>query len=373
MQKQFAIGVMSGTSLDGLDVAFCAFTKISGHWKYEIISVETLEYPKEWELRLRNAPTMSGIELTQLHNDYGHFIGQAVNNFIIHNQVEQPGIIASHGHTVFHRPDLGYTLQVGSGAAIAAETGLKVVCDFRSLDVALGGQGAPLVPIGDQLLFPEFDYCLNLGGFANISHQKDGIRLAYDICPVNFVINKLVREASIPKNHKPADMPGNTEVLSYDPEGSIARKGKVVHELLQQLNQLPYYQTPGPKSLGEEWVKAQFLPVLEKFNFPVEDLLCTIYEHIATQLAGCVGQQQQARMLVTGGGAYNHFLIERMQEHLGNQTRVVIPEKKLVDFKEAMVFAFLGILRLQQHPNCLASVTGSRFDNIGGAVYNGKT
>ena len=374
MQKKYAIGVMSGTSLDGMDLAGCTFELRAGVWHYELLSVETLPYPKEWETRLRNAPNLSGNDLMQLHADYGHYTGRKINEFISRNHIEQPGIIASHGHTVFHQPGQGCTLQIGSGAAIAAETGQTVVCDFRSLDVALGGQGAPLVPIGDQLLFPDFEYCLNLGGFANISHQKDDIRLAYDICPVNFMINKLVREANIPKNKISGDEPGtpaNDNLLTYDPEGRVARSGKLVDKLLEQLNQLSFYQTAGPKSLGEEWVNAHFLPILKKFDCPVEDLLRTLYEHIAIQLTRCVQSEHPGRMLVTGGGAYNQFLIERLQQHLGPQTTVIIPEKNLVDFKEALVFAFLGILRMQHRPNCLASVTGSRYHNVGGAVYHG--
>ncbi len=368
--EYFATGVMSGTSLDGMDIAFCAFRKEGKLWNFSILKAETVSYPEQWIKKLREAPEANGRELIALHNEYGHLIGQTLKHFFERHSIRNPGVIASHGHTVFHQPDKGYTFQLGNGAAIAAETGQKVVCDLRSLDVALGGQGAPLVPIGDKLLFHAYDFCLNLGGFANISFEGPSQRLAFDICPVNFVLNRLVRSNEIPPAQYGVSTTG--PFLQYDPDGSIARRGKIRNSLLKKLNALPFYQSSGPKSLGEEWVNQNIWHILQKESYPLEDVLHTYCEHIAIQIRQSIHPRKGQKMLVTGGGARNTFLMDRISSQLEPQVEVIIPSEEIVDFKEALVFAFLGMLRTQEEPSCLASVTGSRYNNTGGAIFNGK-
>lgn len=343
-----AIGVMSGTSLDGLDIAAVEFHIEDGKWSFNLVEAHTISYTKEWEKRLKTAPELSGEELTELHSTFGNFVGEQINNFLQKTNFA-PDLIASHGHTVFHQPDKGYTLQIGNGANIATLTNALCICDFRIGDVALGGQGAPLVPIGDKLLFSDYDYCLNLGGFANISYNENGKRLAYDNCPVNYILNHLAARFG----------------LTYDKNGELGRKGNIHDELLEKLNGIPYYQQTAPKSLGREWVQNEFFPVLNKFDISDSDKLRTVYEHVAIQLSKAVSGK--GKMLITGGGALNSFLIERIKAQ--TTCEIVIPSKAIIDFKEAIIFAFLGVLRLKDINNCLASVTGAAKDSSGGVVF----
>ena len=240
----------------------------------------------------------------------------------------------------------------GRVPAIAAETGLPVICDFRSLDVAFGGQGAPLVPAGDRHLFPEYDYCLNLGGIANISCEENGERFAFDICPANMVLNNIASHLNIP----------------YDPFGSLARRGKINRKLFRELGRLDYYQRRPPKSLGKEWVMSDFLPLLEQAHISYEDKLRTVTEHIAHQISVILKPDPEKKMLVTGGGAFNIFLVEKIREKC--RTEIVVPGDDIVNFKEALVFAFLGVLRWWNEVNCLKSCTGASQDTCGGAVYH---
>jgi anhydro-N-acetylmuramic acid kinase len=349
-QHYNVLGLMSGTSLDGLDIACCEFSKESGYWKFTIPCAETIPYDEVSKMRLTALETDTAIGLVEGHIEYGHYLGRTVNDFIRRHNLT-PGFISSHGHTVFHRPGNGITFQAGCGAAIAAETGLPVVCDFRSSDVALGGQGAPLVPIGDALLFGEYDYCLNIGGFSNISQESGGRRIAWDICPSNIVLNQLARRTG----------------MDFDPGGTIAASGKVVYALLEQLNALPFYATPPPKSLGKEWVNENILPVISRGSWRTEDLLATFCEHIAMMIARNTGTDKGHRMLVTGGGAFNDWLISRISNY--SAVQVVIPDPLTVNFKEALIFAFLGVLRMRGEVNSLRSVTGARMDSVTGAIY----
>jgi len=349
MVKYTAIGIMSGTSLDGVDLAGCEFSQQNGKWAFKILAAETIPYNEEWLFRMQKAHLLSGLELSRLNVEYGRFLGRLAYDFIFKHHLN-PAIIASHGHTIFHQPSAGLTLQIGSGAEIAAQTRTTVVCDFRSLDVALGGQGAPLVPIGDRLLFADYRFCLNIGGFANISFEENGRRIAFDVCPANFVLNFLMGKMG----------------KSYDEDGKIAASGKVIPELSNQLNHLGYYHQNPPKSLGREWVEANILSLFSE-NYHLPDLLRTIVEHIAHQVSEVTKHHASAEILVTGGGAKNEFLMERISASTNH--KVIIPEKMIIDYKEALVFAFLGVLRILQQPNCLASVTGAGADNVGGAVY----
>ncbi len=346
------IGVMSGTSLDGADIALCRFSIDSDKWAYDIVQAETISYPAHWKQILSNLEKTDALTFQQTHVDYGFYLGKLVSDFIKKYDLK-PDFVSSHGHTIFHQPQKRLTVQIGAGSAIAAECGLPVVCDFRSLDVALGGQGAPLVPIGDKLLFSEFDFCLNLGGFANVSYEYNMERIAYDICPVNIVMNAVCEALG----------------KEYDSEGELARHGFINDDLLQELNGLPFYKLPldCPKSLGKEWVIKNVNNLLEKHNLKEIDVLRTFCEHIAVQTAKVLNNKFKGKILFTGGGAYNTFLIEIMKKHIIHQ--ITIPDRKTIEFKEALIFAFLGVLRMRKEVNCLKSVTGAVYDNIGGAVY----
>jgi anhydro-N-acetylmuramic acid kinase len=344
---------MSGTSLDGLDVAFCRISLQNTIWSFEIIEAKTYEYSKNWKEILINLENTTAQNFAFIHNDYGKYIGSFVNQFILEYKLI-PDFIASHGHTIFHQPERNLTFQIGSGAAIVAETGIDVVCDFRSLDIALGGQGAPLVPVGDKYFFSEYDFCLNIGGFANISIKENDDIYAFDICPVNIVLNKFVSELG----------------FDFDENGSIARKGICNSEILKILDSLNFYSKKHPKSLGKEWVIKNIFPVFEKSKLSVEDKLKIFCEHASNQIARIINSSQNKKVLITGGGAFNNFLIELIQSKTKN--KLIIPDKKIIDFKEALIFALLGVLRVRNEVNCLKSVTGAKFDNIGGTIYKGN-
>ena len=348
---------MSGTSLDGVDIAYCDFNlDLKNKWKYNILAAQTFEYSEEWLNKIRNADKLDALQFIQLHNDYGHFLGKLVNDFI--KTQFTIDFIASHGHTIFHQPDKGITFQIGNGANIAAKTGLTVICDFRTTDVALGGLGAPMVPIGDRLLFSEYDYCLNLGGFANISFDANGKRTGFDICPVNIILNKLANEFGLP----------------YDDRGQLASKGAFNNDLLNDLNYLfNIHNSTFKISLSKEWLDSHFIPVINKYEISIQDKLRSITEFISIQIAESFNLQTSnfqlptKKVLVTGGGAYNDFLIQCLRKK--TNAEIIIPDKFTIEFKEALIFAFLGVLRLRNEVNCLSSVTGASRDNTGGAIY----
>lgn len=343
-----AVGVMSGTSLDGIDFALCRFSESGKKWNYEIVEAQTIAYPSVWLEKLKEAPHLNAEEFLLLHNEYGRYTGELASAFLHGKEV--PQLIASHGHTIFHQPERRFTFQLGNGASIAATAGITTVNDFRNFDVAFGGQGAPLVPIGDQLLFPEFDYCLNIGGFANISTEQNGIRIASDISPANIVLNELALQKG----------------LTFDRDGHIGASGTVNESLLNQLNALDFYSQKWPKSLGREWVDQQILPLLTASGLKMEDQAATIYEHIAIQISKVIGNK--GKLLATGGGSKNRYLIDRLKHHTTCQ--IILPDVKLIDFKEALIFAFLGVLAFKGRTNVLSSATGSVRDHIGGVIYN---
>ena len=344
------LGVMSGTSLDGIDLADCLFEldKDSG-WSFELKNTQTVEYPEEWSRRLRSAIHFSTGRLRTLDEEYTIYLAGVIRNFISNNKIKGLDAVCSHGHTILHQPEKGLTLQIGNLPELAERIEQKVVCNFRVQDVKLGGQGAPLVPIGDKLLFPRFDFCLNLGGFANVSFESNGKRIAYDICPVNIVLNNY------------AGMLGQ----AYDKDGELAAAGTIHSQLLVQLNGLAYYSSMPPKSLGLEWVQQHIFPLIDSFQLPPEDVIASFTAHIVHQLAGQF--THNSKVLVTGGGAYNSFLIERLRQH--TPATIVIPDAQLVEYKEALIFGLLGVLRLRDEVNCLASVTGAKNDHCSGYIY----
>lgn len=349
MESYLSIGVMSGTSVDGLDLAACRFN-FDHTWKFEILKSITIPYSHKWISKLSSASELSAIELVILNNDFGRFIGKNVAAFCA-DLPEKPDLVSSHGHTVFHQPHKKLTFQIGSGASIAANSGLPAVCDFRSVDVALKGQGAPLVPIGDEFLFGEYDFCLNLGGIANISYRVDGLRKAFDICPANMAFNHFTKELG----------------YEYDLDGNLGRSGQIQDELLTLLNSLDFYQLNGPKSFAREQFENEFLPLIYSFQLSAPDVLRTLYEHVSDQLAQATDPFPKGQMLITGGGAHNVFLIELFSEKTKHKT--IVPSAQIIDFKEAIIFAFLGVLRFRNEVNVLKSVTGALHDHSGGAIY----
>ncbi|WP_439880965.1 anhydro-N-acetylmuramic acid kinase [Pontibacter sp. MBLB2868] len=355
MDTYHVIGLMPGTSLDGIDIAYCRFTYKKENWIYEILNTSTLTYSNTLIDSLRDAETTTARQLIALHHAYGKFLGQQVHQFVTQHGIA-PDLVASHGHTIFHQPDQHTSLQLGHGAYIASEASLPVVCDFRTLDIALGGQGAPLVPIGDELLFKEYDYCINLGGIANVSYSQQGKRMAFDICACNMLLNTLANLISKP----------------YDDKGETARQGEMQQTLFQTLNQPAYFSSSPPKSLGKEWVLRNSLQTISDDNSSVQDKLHTVCHHIAFQIRQALPtlhQQGVHRVLLTGGGAFNTFLAELIQQYLGDKYKVEVPAPEIVSFKEALIFAFLGVLRWRGEYNCLKSVTGASQDNVGGAIY----
>lgn len=349
IENYICVGVMSGTSLDGLDLVACRFSRDKA-WHFDVIKALTIPYSHKWIAKLMSAHKLTALEFSLLNNEYGKFIGKHISRFCA-DLPEKPILIASHGHTIFHQPDNKLTVQIGSGASIAAHSGIKTVCDFRSLDVALKGQGAPLVPIGDELLFGEYDFCLNIGGIANVSFKEDDERKAFDICPANMAFNLFTKNLG----------------FEYDLDGNLGRSGKNNKELLELLNALEFYKLEGPKSLGKEGFENDFLPLINSFQLSPVDTLRTLYEHVSDQLAHAIEKYPKGRVLITGGGAHNVFLIELFSEKTKHKT--VVPSEQIIDFKEAIVFAFLGLLRVREEHNCLKSVTGSSRDHSGGAVY----
>lgn len=356
-----AIGIMSGSSLDGLDIAYIVFEETGGKWNYEIISTECASYSADWVEKLSNATRLSALDYQLLHTTYGHYIGENINSFIAtHDLYHKVHLIASHGHTTFHLPQKKMTAQLGDGAAIAAVTKLPVVSDLRSLDIAFGGQGAPIVPIGHKLLFNEYDCFLNIGGIANISLKQDEKNIAFDICPANRVLNMLVAEKG----------------LSYDDEGKMAALGKVSETLLKQLNELEYYQQTYPKSLPNSFGTDIVFPLIKNASISTEDALRTYVEHIAIQISRAFQNIQHPtfnlKLLVTGGGAFNNFLIERLS-YILEHVEIVVPEKNIVEYKEALIMALIGVLRWREEVNVLSSVTGASQNSIGGALWLGNT
>ncbi len=354
--KQFKVlGLMSGTSLDGLDLCYCHITKDLDKWSFEIKETKSISYSNDMQSELKDSIYLKADELLQFHNTYGTWLGKEAKQFISEKKLEVD-FIASHGHTTHHQPENGLTFQIGSGQHLANESGCKVVCDFRTNDLALDGQGAPLVPIGDQLFFGEYDFCLNLGGISNISLEQKGKRIAYDIGLANMILNYITRKID----------------LAYDKGGELAAFGKINQNMLDRLNELKYYLLPHPKSIGYEWFVEEVVPIVDITDDSVENLLHTSIHHICEKVAQQVklnNTKEESSLFVTGGGALNHFLIKVLQEKLGESTKVVVPEKELIEFKEAVVFALMGALRMEQEINVLKSVTGAKRDSSSGVLY----
>nr|WP_315201492.1 anhydro-N-acetylmuramic acid kinase [uncultured Flavobacterium sp.] len=360
MKKDYynVIGVMSGTSLDGVDLAHIQFEIKNDKWSFEILECETISYNYDWISILKTAVDYTENQLVELNKNYTLLLASIITDFINKHALENLDAVCSHGHTILHQPQNGFTLQIGNLPEIAKLIQQNVVCDFRVQDVQLGGQGAPLVPIGDRILFAEYDYCMNLGGFSNVSFEKNNNRIAFDISAVNTVLNFYANQLG----------------FDYDDKGQISRTGNCNNDLLNELNSLAFYKTPPPKSLGFEFVKQIVLPMIENYSITIEDKLHTYTEHIAIQIALALEsfetqKNQKRSMLITGGGAYNNFLIERIQFHLP-EMKIIIPSPKILEFKEALIFGLLGVLKMRGEVNALQSVTGALHDHSSGVIYS---
>lgn len=350
------LGIMSGTSLDGTDLCACRFSELNQQWSFEIVAAKTVAYSPEWGNTLKGVMHLSGYDLAFTHAALGKYFGTIAAEFIAEKNLHID-LIGSHGHTVFHQPQHGFTCQIGDGAQIAALTGIDTVCDFRSKDVALGGQGAPLVPLGDKFLFKEYAGCLNLGGIANISYEEKGNRKGFDICPANMILNLLA----------------NTQGNAYDDSGIMAASGKIIPELLERLNTLNFYAIAGPKSLGREWLEEEFLPAMQLPKKDVSytkaaDFAHTATEHIAIKCAeSFIKIKEEGSILATGGGAFNTYLISRITALSGRN--ITVPKADIINYKEALVFGFLAVLYQNNSVNVFNSATGSLRNNIGGALH----
>ncbi|MFT6801181.1 MAG: anhydro-N-acetylmuramic acid kinase [Salibacteraceae bacterium] len=347
--KYNVIGLMSGTSMDGLDLVYCQLSEINGKWTYHLLAGETYTYSSDWLAKLNSARNLSSDQLDFLDLEYGALLAEQVTKFLAIPKVQSVDFIASHGHTVHHLPEKGITVQIGSGKVLSKKTGIKVVNDFRTQDVQLGGQGAPLVPVGDQLLFSDYDACLNLGGFSNISFNRNGHRIAFDIGPANIVLNHVSKLIGV----------------DYDAGGEIAKSGNIDLLLLEKLNELAYYQSPIPKSLGVEWVEKHVYPLLKGNNSAI--LLRTLTAHCTYQIAEVFRLFAIKNVLVTGGGVFNSFFMNELKSQTA--VEIVIPSRLEIEFKEALIFAFLGVLRLEGKINVLKSVTGADFNHSSGEIH----
>ena len=344
------IGLMSGTSLDGVDICLVSFKK-SDNTKYNIVFAKTFVYDKIWIKKLKESILLNKKELNKLDIEYGNLLSEFVRKFVMEFSIAKIDIISSHGHTIFHEPEKGITLQIGNGNTINKNTKIQVISDFRTQDISYKGQGAPLVPIGDLNLFPNYKFCLNLGGFSNISIKNfKGIE-AFDICPVNTVLNHY----------------SNKLGYEFDKNGVLSNKGAINSNLLNELNQMEFYNKSGPKSLGIEFVNSKILPLIEKFTLNPKDILRTYIEHISDQIKRSVTYDPKNKILITGGGAYNQTLINAIKMKVNSE--IIIPDKKIVDFKEAMIFAYMGLLRSKGEVNCLKSVTGALKDHSSGKIF----
>lgn len=349
-EKFKVLGIMSGTSLDGVDFAVVDFQLINNIWSFKIKETKTFSYPKEWFEKLKFAAKLPASEIVFLNEAYTKYLNELIHQFINDNNVEGLDAIASHGHTILHNPKAGYTLQIGNLQSLKNNIDCPIICDFRVQDVKLGGQGAPLVPIGDRFLFSNYDFCLNLGGFSNISFERDGERIAFDICPVNTVLNYYANKIN----------------LEYDADGKVAQLGQVSLDLLKELNANPFFSKSFPKSLGIEFVFEEVIPLISTFELEIKDILATYVEHIAFQISIQL-LNSEGKMIITGGGAFNSFLIRTIKKYTTN-IEIERPNAEIINYKEALIFAFLGILKLKGEINVLSSVTGAQRDHSSGMV-----
>jgi len=341
--------------MDGIDLAHCDLTvDDQGKWSYKINAAETVPYNETWRLRLSKLRNQNALNVYKTDRYYGEYIGRLVKDFTSRNGLETD-LVSSHGHTIFHQPENNVTYQIGLGEAISAVCGIPSVSNFRAMDVVRDGEGAPISGIGDDVLFSEFDFCLNLGGFANLSCVHNDRRIAFDVCPANILLNRIAREFG----------------KEYDENGEIAESGNVDYDLLEDLNSIQYYEYSYPKSLGREWINEHFWFRVRNSEASKEDKMKTLVDHIASQIGKNIeelssGDSSIKRVFVTGGGAFNTSLIDHLRSH--TDAEIIVPEEKIVNFKEALIFALMGVLRVRNEVNILSSLTGALEDSVAGSL-----
>ncbi|MGB0862924.1 MAG: anhydro-N-acetylmuramic acid kinase [Saprospiraceae bacterium] len=363
MKSYKVIGLMSGSSLDGVDLAYCEFRLNDEAIDFDLLIAETIPFDEKWMGRLQHLPTQNALTFAKTHVYFGHYLGELLNDFIERCKIE-PDFIASHGHTIFHDPDRRFTTQIGEGGAMAAITKTTVISDFRTQDIAIDGEGTPIAPAADRYLFSEYDLMMNIGGIANITCNAKGKYIAFDTSAANQVLNVL------------ASFKG----LEYDKNGNLAAQGKVIPSILEQLESMEYFKQSYPKSIANSWVRDRILPIFIENEASIEDRLHTAVEHIATETAVAIKgiftkeklPKKEYQLLVTGGGALNGFLIKKIQEKLVPlRVKVEVPAPEIIEYKEAILMGLMGVLRMEERVNCFSSVTGARRNTIGGAVYLG--
>lgn len=342
---------MSGSSLDGLDIALCEFHQESErNLEWKIVSAQTVAFSEAMKQDLISAPHASVEQLFTLDQKLAVFIATEVKKLCDEHHFEAD-YIASHGHTVLHQPEKGFSLQIGSGQTISAVAKVPTIANFRNKDIALGGQGAPLVPVGDEGLFGEYDACLNLGGIANITLLNQEQLMAWDICPFNQPLNFLAQKCG----------------KEFDESGEMAKSGKLNSALLKELKKMSYFQKTPPKSLANEWIKENYIPVLSAANVAVEDQLRTVVAHLVDEIAGVINQYSVRNVLISGGGAFNSFFVEQLSA--ATLADISVPNDEIVNFKEALLFAYLGFLKVNNLENVYSSVTGSIKNSSSGDIF----
>jgi anhydro-N-acetylmuramic acid kinase len=349
MKDYYVIGLMSGTSIDGVDLVYVNFF-FNKYWSFKILKFKTYDYDKDWQNILKNLIDKDQNSIKLIDKNYTKLLSKYILRFIEEFSIKKIDFVSSHGHTALHDPSNSITYQIGNLKELTNYTGLKVICDFRVEDIKLGGQGAPLVPVGEKYIFPEYDTLINIGGFANITIKSNNNLIAYDICPVNIVFNHL----------------SNLINLKYDDKGKISSSGKINLELFNHLQSIDYYKQVSPKSLGVEWVKEVIIPIINNFlEIPVEDLLNTFSKHFAFQIANNI--KSSNKTLITGGGAYNDYLIQNIIDL--TESEIIIPSSEIIEYKEALIFGFLGVLKDLNINNCYSSVTGAIKDHCSGNIF----
>lgn len=347
--NSLVLGLMSGTSMDGLDISCATYSKKEGKWNFDLIATETFLYHQNIKTDFIKA-FYKELNLDEIDVKFGHVLSDYIEKFLKKHNLTID-LISSHGHTIFHKPEKKYTKQIGLGSIIAKRLNVPVVSNFRQQDINLGGQGAPLVPVGDSMLFNQYESCINLGGIANISLNYKGDRLAYDISPCNMILNYLSRK----------------EGRDFDKNGIMASKGSINNKLLNELNKINYYELTPPKSLGKEHVESFFLSVINSCDIDNIDLLATLVEHIAIQITNVFSKFKISNCFFTGGGTFNDYLISRISFY--TETKLIIPSAEIINFKESIIFGFLGVLRILNQNNCLASSTGASHNHSSGDIY----
>jgi anhydro-N-acetylmuramic acid kinase len=353
----YILGAMSGSSLDGLDLAICSFTDQS---IFTIHNSTTIELPLDLRTKLKNFSTLNAFQIADLDAYFALFSAHSIRDFT-NNWIGGISLVVSHGHTLYHNPANAVSWQIGNGGIIAAVTGIDTLCDLRVQDVALGGQGAPLAALVDLNLFKDYTGLLNLGGIANITINQSNTVYSWDISPCNQVFNHLAQK----------------EGKEFDKGGSIARSGKILMELIHKWQENTYFSQMPPKSMDNTWVKENYIKEIDKIDQPVKILMASFAEFVAIQLSKDLKSLDlnPGKILVTGGGAFNAHFISRLKVHLSPLNWVVeVAEESLINYKEAMLMAYMGHRYINKKTNTISTATGAEKDLISGALYlgNGK-